>query len=145
MCRLVAIFVLSLSRCFACAQQRPCAEAQRALMQADTLRSWDALYNSYTQYRHCDDGAIAEGYSESVARILVDHWSTLPRLAQLGRKDAGFRRFVLGHIDATLDMNDVEKIRVNAKTQCPSGLRLTCAEVRKRADSALKEYTSLAK
>jgi hypothetical protein len=123
------------------AQQRPCndAESQHAEMRAGTLRSWDALYKSYTSYRRCDDGAIAEGYSESVARILVDHWSTLPRLAYLARRDVDFRRFVLRHVDATLDTNDVEKIRTNAKTLCPAGFRTLCDDLRKSADAALEE------
>lgn len=115
----------------AAAKQRPCteAEAQHAEMQAVTLRSWDDLYKSYTLYRHCDDGAIAEGYSESVARILVDHWDTLPRLGELEHSDAGFGSFVLSHIDATLTHDDIEKIKTNAKARCPSGLRLTCKEL----------------
>jgi hypothetical protein len=130
--------------CVGHAQQHPCtdAEGQRALNQADTLRSWDALYKSYRLYRACDDGAIAEGYSESVARILVDHWSTLPRLAYLARNNVKFRQFVLGHVDATLDMGDVQKIRTKAKTQCPRGLRDVCDNLANRANYALKEDAS---
>ena len=125
------------------AQQRPCndVEARRAL-DAGMLRSWDALYRSYKLYRQCDDGAIGEGYSESVARILVDHWNTLPRLAHLAEKDAEFRAFVMKHVDATLNMDDVEKIKKSAKTQCPTGLRTVCNDLTKQADSALKEDAS---
>ena len=111
-------------------------------MQADTLRTWDTLYKSYKLYGKCDDGAIAEGYSESVARILVDHWNTLPRVANLVAKDARFRRFVLGHVDSTLDLNDLKKIRANAKRQWPSGLSAICAELTKETDAALKEDAS---
>jgi hypothetical protein len=123
------------------AQKYTCSESQgrAALDEAVTLRSWDALYKSYKSYRHCDDGAIGEGYSESVARILVDHWSTLSRLAQLGNKDAEFRAFVVRHIDATLNMDDVEKIKTRAKAQCPNALRTLCSDLAKHADSALKE------
>ena len=70
----------------------PAAESQRAESEADTLRTWNALYKSFKSYGQCDDGAISEGYSESVARILVDHWNTLPELAHLVRKDAEFGR-----------------------------------------------------
>jgi hypothetical protein len=80
------------------AQQRPCtkAEGRHALDEADMQRSWAALYRSFKSYRQCDDGAIGEGYSESVARILADHWKALPQLAPLARRDAAFRAFVLG-------------------------------------------------
>jgi hypothetical protein len=125
-------------------QERPCSDVEglRALREAAMLRSWDALYTSYKSYRQGDDGAIGEGYSESVARILVDHWNTLPQLARIARKGAEFRAFVIGHVDATLNMEDVEKIGKNAKTQCPAGLRTVCNDLAKRADSALKEAAS---
>jgi hypothetical protein len=103
------------------------------------LRSWEELYRSYRLYRRCDDGAIGEGYSESVARILVAHWNTLAQLARLAKKDAEFQTFVMGHVDATLNMDDVEIIKRNAKTKCPTGLRAFCNDLAKQADSALKE------
>ena len=126
------------------AQKHRCTEREgrAALDQAATLRSWDALYKSYRSYRQCDDGAIGEGYSESVGRILVDHWNTLPRLTQLADEDARFRAFVMQHIDATLNMDDVERIKKSAKAQCPSGLRTLCRDLAKQADSASKEDAS---
>jgi hypothetical protein len=126
------------------ARKHSCAEVEGrdALDEAGTLRSWDALYKSYMSYRQCDDGAISEGYSESVARILVDDWKTLSRLAQLGAKDAKFRAFVLHHVDATLNMDDFEKVKKRAKTQCPNGLRTLCNGLAKQAASAQKEDAS---
>src|SRR5262245_61473488 len=111
MSKLITVFVLVFSVSLACAQQPPCtpAEGRRAEMQADTLRSWDALYSWYKRYRQCDDGAVGEGYAESVARVLVDHWSTLPRFADLAKKDPRFQPFVLAHIGTTLDIKDLRK------------------------------------
>ncbi|MGD0162043.1 MAG: hypothetical protein ABSB39_06190 [Candidatus Sulfotelmatobacter sp.] len=114
-------------------------EGRHALDEADTLRSWDALYKSYLTFGHCDDGAIGEGYSESVARILTDDWNTLPRFVQLAGKDAAFQAFVIRHLDATLNMDDVQNIKQDAMTHCPTGLRSTCIHLVKQADSALKE------
>jgi hypothetical protein len=101
--------------------------------------TWNALYTSFKLYRQCDDGVIGESYSESVARVLVDHWNTLPELAHLSRKDTEFRGFVLKHIDATLDPGDVAKIRKKASAQCPAGLKKLCGDVEKQAKLALKE------
>jgi hypothetical protein len=109
-------------------------EAMRAESEAVALRSWDDLFGSYRRYRHCDDGAIAEGYSEAVARILVDHWNTLPRLAGLTSKDTVFRRFVLQHIEETLNLEDVKSIRANAGKRCPRGLPDLCRDIRKQAE-----------
>jgi len=105
----------------------------------DSPRTWNALYQSWKSYPGCDDGALAEDYSESVARVLVDHWNTLPELAHLVRNDPEFREFVLKHIDATLDAGDVTKIRRKASAQCPAGLKKLCGDVEKQAKLALEE------
>src|SRR5205823_14440974 len=73
------------------------------------------------------------GYSESVARILVDHWITLPRLAQLARNDNEFRHFVIKHVDETLNGDDVDTIRSNAKNVCPIGLHHLCDDLIKKS------------
>lgn len=126
------------------AQDRACtdAEGRRALDEAVMLRNWDALYRSYKAYRHCDDGAIGEGYSESVARTLVDHWNTLGELDRLAKKDTQFRHFVIRHLDSTLDLNDVETVKKNAQAQCPMALRSLCRDLSRQADAALKEADS---
>src|SRR5579862_9488583 len=96
--RILASLVLILFVCgVGYAQDRGCtdSDSKRAESEAETLRSWDSVYKSYSLYRNCDDGAIAEGYSESVARILVDHWSTLDQLTVLTKKNPGFFRFTL--------------------------------------------------
>lgn len=137
---ILGLFVTLLSVQVGHAQERSCAELEsRMLHEAFTPRNWETLYKSYRSYRLCDDGAIGEGYSESVARLLVDHWNTLPQLAHLARKDAEFRAFIMRHVDATLNTDDVEKIRKNANTLCPMGLRTICNGLAKQADSALKE------
>ena len=74
-----------------------------------------------------------------MARILVEHWATLPSLAKLANSDGAFRRFVLSHVDATLDMKDVGRIRTKAKDSCPQNLRSLCADLKKQADVALDE------
>jgi hypothetical protein len=139
----LAIVLIAFGRGYAENPACPVSVEKQALTEADTLRTWDALYKSFAQYKKCDDGAIAEGYSESVARILVDHWNTLPQLAELATKDHDFLRFVERHVDATNDEQDLQKIKAEAKTQCPSGLRKICDDLSKEADSALKEAASV--
>jgi len=143
--RILASLVLILFVCgVGYAQDRGCtdSDSKRAESEAETLRSWDSVYKSYSLYRNCDDGAIAEGYSESVARILVDHWNTLPGLADLAKKNEQFFRFVLRHVDATDDDNDLRKIRAKAATQCRAGLSGICRDLKKAANSALEESNS---
>jgi len=120
---------------------RPCTRAEnlRAENEASKPRGWDALYRVYRQYGRCDDVDAEEGFSESVARILVDHWESLPRLAQLGTADVGFRRFVLGHVDATLDTKDLKRILTMATYSCPHRQNLLCGDLRIKADAAINE------
>lgn len=114
-------------------------ESRAALDDAVTLRSWDNLYASYERYRQCDDGAISEGYSESIARILVDQWNTLDRFAELGITDVRFRTFVIEHIDSTLNGDDVARIKKNAKSGCEARLRTLCSDLAEQSDSVLNE------
>jgi hypothetical protein len=90
-------------------------------------------------YGQCNDGANGEASSASVARILVDHWATLPRLARLADKDPGFRRFVMSGVNATLDMSDMKQIKAKATT-CPQNLAQLCADLSKQADVAINQY-----
>lgn len=110
------------------------AEAADALV--DGLDSWAKLGVAVKHYGHCDDGSIAEGNSEAVARLLVDQWKTLPQLARLVRRDPLLKRFILNHIDATLDTDDLVKIRTFASTSCPDGAALLCTEVLAAANRA---------
>ena len=73
-----------------------------------------ALY--YRTYKRCGfDADAAEGISESIARILVDHWTTLPEGAKLAENHRGFRTFMLAGINATLAGDDLEAIRENRR------------------------------
>ena len=121
-------------------EERACstAEARQADEGVDNLKSWDHLYQWYRRFHHCDDGGQAEGYSEAVARNLVDRWSTLPRLAQLARKDSRFRGFVLKHVNATLNPDDLKRIADNASTRCPAGVRSLCLELNKQAGTVIE-------
>ena len=141
----VALALLFLFGVYCAAQQKPCPKSDqlRVEKEAVTLRSWDDLYKSYLRYKHCDDVDAQEGYSESIARILADHWDTLPRLAQLIRKNTSFGSFVV--LNATMNMDDVAKIRANAVEHCPTGLGKLCAKLKKDADEAIAEDASAKK
>jgi len=131
-----AIALCLASSLAAIAQDRRCTQqqAQQADEAVDTLNSWDRIHDWYKTYSQCDDGSQAEGVSDAVARNLVDRWERLSRLGELAR-DAGFRRFVLRHVDATLNADDLKKISVNAEKRCPTNLRALCRELKIRAEA----------
>ena len=130
---IAACVVFSIS---AFGQAHPCTqqESQRADAAVDKLNSWDRVHEWYKTYRQCDDGGPAEGVSEAVARNLVDRWETLPRLGELA-KDSAFRRFVLKHLDETLNGDDLKKISSSATKNCPEDLRSLCRDLKAQADA----------
>lgn len=119
------------------AQHSPCTrtEAKNADKAVDALISWDRIHDWYLRYQQCDDGATAEGVGEAVARNLVDRWETLPRLAGFASSDSGFWRFVLKHVDETLNDGDLKKIGANAAKRCPVGSRPLCRELKEQAEA----------
>lgn len=111
------------------------SQAEAADAAVDTLNSWKAVAAFRAKFAQCDDGSIAEGSSEAVGRLLVDHWDTLPELSRLIEKTPALRPFVLRHINSTLDTGDLEKIKQNA-ANCPSGVQSLCKCIAKAAAEA---------
>lgn len=114
------------------------AKAVQADEKVGTLDSWSAVSDYYGEYGQCDDGSIAEGSSEAVARLLMDHWDTLPALARLIDGDPPLEPFVLRHVNATLDTKDLERIRDRAASTCPEGASVLCGRLGKAASRALE-------
>ena len=113
--------------------------------EADTLKTWQTIYDSFLRYRQCDDGAIAEGYSFSVVTTLADRWEQLPSLDDLIAHDGSFRDFVFSHIDATMPTEELATIARHAERKCPSELAKLCAEIRQKAlDAEAQEWSERA-
>ena len=95
----------------------------------DELDSWQKVHAAFLRYDHCDDASIAEGNSEAVARLLADQWPTLPALASLARRDPAFKKFVLKHVDATLDTADLKRVADHATLRCPKEATAICRAI----------------
>ncbi|MGN6082276.1 hypothetical protein [Trinickia sp.] len=113
------------------ARAKVCSErdATTADAMVDHLDSWAQVNATFTKYGQCDDGEIAEGNSEGIARLLVDHWDTLPQLGTLIRHNSRLKGFILRHIDTTLDTDDLTKIATLSASSCPAGMNALCREL----------------
>ncbi len=112
-------------------------EAEKIMMSKD----WPtALQRSFKLFGVCDDGSIAEGYSDAIVQSLAKRWSGFPRLAELMRKDKSFNSFVLAHIDATTSGDDLKALITNATTKCPKLLQESCHSVAEAGRMALEEH-----
>jgi len=100
---------------------------------APELKTWKDIYNLYKSYPGCDDGAYAEAYSEFVVHTLATQWDRLGELIALTSTDTNFHSFILKHIDATTDKDEINIILNNSRSRCPSGNDQFCKEIGKAA------------
>ena len=113
-------------------------DAEAADMAVDNLTSWQAIQQNAVKYGHCDDGSIAEGNSEAVARMLVDKWDEIGALQLLVSHDEAFKNYVLMHINSTLDTGDLEQIVKKSSDSCPNQNRSLCSDLKLSAKKALQ-------
>jgi hypothetical protein len=104
------------------------AEAKEAQKDADQLSDWDSVYRSFKRYAHCDDGAIAEAYSDSVGRLLARDWKHLDALVRL-TSDPDFEEFVIRHIDETMSEDEAALVINNARLHCPPAAKRLCKSI----------------
>jgi len=138
--RVVVAMALALSLNFltnAHSDEKKCTqeEAIQAETEASKLNDWSSIYRSFTRFQQCDDGAISEGYSDSIGRLLAYHWNMLHKLNELTVADMEFRSFVIKHIDETIPNYQIKMIIMNARTTCPEECKHLC-ELINRAASA---------
>ncbi|WP_148280224.1 hypothetical protein [Rubrivivax gelatinosus] len=97
-----------------------------------TLRNWKDVHSAFVRFRRCDDGAIGEGFSDSVSILFAEHWDQLGALLRLAARDRSFRQFVLRHLDETVPADRWSAIEENAKSRCPSNARFLCRSILSR-------------
>jgi hypothetical protein len=114
---------------YAVAEKKPCnrEEAMQAETATDSLKAWNSVYRFYKQFSHCDDGGIAEGVSDAVAKLLANRWGSVIDFVKLASNDKGFENFVVRHVDDTIDWShDAPLINENARLRCPSSSSRLC-------------------
>jgi hypothetical protein len=135
---------LSLAACVGCcifllaqhsaAQTTKCSQPtiDRLETESDGIRDWSKLREFYHRYRTCriDDAEVTEGVSESVARMLADHWDTLPVAARLFKQDPTFEAFALAGLNITDLTDDLNHIDNLAAEHCPANLHVLCRKIR---------------
>jgi len=110
--------------------QKVCTEAEikEAQKEADQLSDWDSVYRSFKRFAHCDEGGIAEAYSDSVGRLLARDWKHVDVLLRL-TSDPAFEEFVIRHIDETMSEDEATLVINNARLHCPPGARRLCRSI----------------
>ena len=124
-----------------CSAADKCSDADAQVAETTTglMKTWSAIYSGFKSYGRCDDGGIAEGFTEAVVHHLASKWNSLPKVAALVKKDPAFRTFFLKHIDASADTDELRKIKTLAQSQCPENLRELCTAIQASAGRAISE------
>lgn len=139
--RILFLFIAFLVATTCSAATNDCSEieAQAADNATDSMKSWTSIYSGFKRYGKCDDGGIAEGFTEAVVHLLASKWNTLPKVAVLVKKDHKFYKFFLRHIDASADTDELKKIYSFTQSQCPVNLKKLCAAIGSEAEQAIYE------
>ncbi len=109
-------------------------DASDAESSLDDLTTWAELHRSFKRFGHCDDGAIAEGWSDVVGTLLSRRWDALPALVRLIHHDSRFEEFVLRHVDEHLSSSQVAAITRHAQDACPANAIRFCAAIQAKAE-----------
>jgi hypothetical protein len=80
--------------CLTCEAAKTCKTEQeiRGESGSESLKTWPEVYASYKAFRQCDDAAVAEGYSASVARVFSTQWETIGQLNRMVSHDRCAKR-----------------------------------------------------
>ena len=131
--KLLITLLLLASACVAQAKVCSKAEARAAEATATTLKTWARIHAAFHRYSHCDDGAIAEGFTESVVHLLATRWSALPQAQRLITRDRAFGAFVVRHVDPSANRRELRLVAEYSAKRCPAGAAALCAKLRKAA------------
>jgi len=105
------------------------ADAKAAEEKSSTIANWSQLHIAFNRFKSCDDGAIGEGYSDSVVRLLTEQWDGISELQKAFSTSQSFEIFILRHIDELMTPSQLTKIESNATNRCPSDAKEFCRKI----------------
>ena len=107
-------------------------ESRDAEIKVATIKTWEHLYQLFKNYSHCDDGGVAEGFSESVTSLLSVRWKENLNIVNIIKSDQEFRDFIIRHVDETVPIERLKLID-SILISCPEGLNDFCLKIEKAA------------
>ena len=116
--------------------------ADASLAQASA--SWRALLKHQRTFVLCDDGYLAEGYSNAVVALFAHQWDQFADFVVLSERHPAFGRWAIRHVDATATDDELTRVMRNAKN-CVGNVttKSVCAAVGQGAADALAEQKLL--
>jgi len=91
------------------------------------------MYHAFKNYARCDDGAIAEQFSDRVEMLLTNRWPSVREFFDLAASEPEFEKFILNHIDVTTSEKGLSDIAFNATRRCPHEVQALCEKIATKA------------
>lgn len=111
-------------------------QAVSSLMEAG--KNWSTLLAHQKKFISCDDGELAEDYSEAIVKLFSKQWSQFADFVSISKKSPDFKIWAIDHIDSTTSTDDLRLVEHNAAI-CLGGEKaaLICKAVEESAKNAL--------
>jgi hypothetical protein len=141
-CMLIGSFIIfSCVPCASASAEEQCSlkmHEQAVSLLKEAGKNWQSLSKHQKRFAVCDDGALGEGYSDAVAQLLSRKWDQFGSFVAISRHDPAFKRWTIGHIDATASYTDLSAIVHNASV-CSNGEEAgnICKVIQQAAKDAL--------
>jgi hypothetical protein len=105
--------------------------------------AWGSLFKHWKTFSSCDDGGVAEGYSDAVVVLLARKWDQFDVFVSLSERNPAFRKWAIGHIDATTSSDDLKGVLRNT-ARCTGNVKRQdlCREIARAARDGLKDLGS---
>ena len=134
------IILLFFSPIAVCVDVITCSEEQAiaAEGQVSDIHDWERLHIVYKEFYACDDGAISEGFSDSVANLLTNHWGDIGKLSLILNSDPDYRRFIVKHVDMLITEQQFLLIEKNVNS-CRNEMKAFCEELIVQLDRIRRE------
>lgn len=123
--KIFSLSFLSLVIAFSCYAACSTDKAKNAEETINGIKNWDDLDEHFAKFHSCDDGAIAEGYSDVISVLLTKKWKELNSL----QIDDKFKEFIVSHIDNTWQESKIISASNNVNDYCKDNIREICEAI----------------
>lgn len=153
--KLFTIFLIVLPASFALSETKTevpewvarCKPLENAIEDVAKSKNYDEhaltqIFQLNKQAPTCDDGSYGEGISDLTVKALAKDYKSVVKTASDNKE---MLAFILKHIDATTDWNDLDRVAQNSIRQCPKGHKDICKRIESASKAASKEAHSVGK
>jgi hypothetical protein len=141
----IVIAIGAVASCILCLPCRAVDRCHAAEAGIASFKSWPAIAEWYSRFSRCDDGCVAEDLDRRIVSMLANDWQSVSELHDLSEKQTRFKRFVLKHLGGDAETKELRKVRANARSSCPTGLKTFCREIVTAASHGLAEQAQAEK